>query len=41
MLALREHERYDYSGYSMAIAVESQIGAAGAAPERDNVQARA
>jgi hypothetical protein len=37
MLALREHNRYDYSGYSMAIPVESQMGAAGAASGRDHV----
>ena len=35
MLALREHNRYDYSGYSMAISVEYQMGETGAAPGRD------
>jgi hypothetical protein len=35
MLALREHDRCDYSGYCMAISAEPQMGAAGAAPGRD------
>jgi hypothetical protein len=37
MLASREHDRYDYSGHSMAISVESQMGAASSTPGRDEV----